>query len=53
MKTFTKRFLRETEGVTAIEYAMIAGLIAVALVGSLNGVEAKLVQVFANIVNSL
>lgn len=32
MKKFTQRFLRDNKGVTAIEYGLIAGLMAAALV---------------------
>jgi pilus assembly protein Flp/PilA len=53
MKKFTTRFLRDNQGVTAIEYALIAGLIAVVLVGSLNSVETALAGVFTNIKNAL
>ena len=31
---FIKQFVREEEGVTAIEYGLIAALIAVAIIGS-------------------
>jgi pilus assembly protein Flp/PilA len=31
MKKFTQRFLRDNKGVTAIEYGLIAGLIALAI----------------------
>jgi pilus assembly protein Flp/PilA len=53
MKKFTTKFLRENKGVTAIEYALIAGLIAVLLVTSLSAVEAKLVTVFTGIASAL
>jgi pilus assembly protein Flp/PilA len=53
MKKFTTKFLRENNGVTAIEYALIAGLIAVVLVTSLNSVESKLATVFGDIVAAL
>jgi pilus assembly protein Flp/PilA len=33
MKKLVKRFFMEADGVTAIEYALIAGLIAVIIVG--------------------
>ena len=33
MKTLIKRFVRDGAGVTAIEYALIAGLVGVAIVG--------------------
>ncbi|PFH13019.1 MULTISPECIES: Flp family type IVb pilin [Burkholderia] len=44
MKALIKRFLKEDNGVTAIEYGLIAGLVAIALItgltqlsGGLNG----------------
>lgn len=45
--------MKEERGVTAIEYALIAGLIAVAIVTSLNSVKTSIVGVFTNIVTSL
>lgn len=45
MKKFTK-FLRENKGVTAIEYGLIAGLIAVAIVGAVQGVQVALIGAF-------
>ncbi|SDH70501.1 Flp family type IVb pilin [Paraburkholderia phenazinium] len=53
MKKFTTRFLRDNQGVTAIEYAMIAGLIAVLLATSLTNVKTALETVFSNIVTAL
>jgi pilus assembly protein Flp/PilA len=53
MYKLIERLLREERGVTAIEYALIAGLIAVALVTSLTDVSNKLQTVFANIVAAL
>jgi pilus assembly protein Flp/PilA len=53
MKKFTTRFLRDNQGVTAIEYALIAGLIAVALVTSITGVKTALVGVFTSIAGAL
>lgn len=32
MKKFTERFLRDNKGVTAIEYGLIAGLVALGIV---------------------
>ncbi|MDD5587127.1 MAG: Flp family type IVb pilin [Alphaproteobacteria bacterium] len=40
------RFLREEEGATAIEYGLIASLIAVAIVGALLALRPQLVGVF-------
>jgi pilus assembly protein Flp/PilA len=53
MKKFTTRFLRDNQGVTAIEYAMIAGLIALLLVTSLGKVESAVSTVFTNIATAL
>jgi pilus assembly protein Flp/PilA len=53
MKVFTRKFLRENQGVTAIEYALIAGLIAVVIAGSVTDVANKLTTVFSSIVNAL
>lgn len=33
MKSLVKKFLKDTNGATAIEYALIAGLISIAIVG--------------------
>jgi pilus assembly protein Flp/PilA len=53
MKKFTTRFLRENNGVTAIEYGLIAGLIAVAISLSLTNVAGALNTLFASIVTKL
>lgn len=53
MSKLIGRFLKEERGVTAIEYALIAGLIALAIVASLNNVKTSIVTVFTNIVTSL
>jgi pilus assembly protein Flp/PilA len=53
MKKFTTRFLRENKGVTAIEYALIAALVAVALAGTLTTFETTLAGVFTKIGNTL
>lgn len=45
MKKFTK-FLRENKGVTAIEYGLIAGLIAIGIVTATTGVKTALVNTF-------
>jgi pilus assembly protein Flp/PilA len=53
MSTFITRFLRDEEGATAIEYGLIAGLIAVALVATLGQVRGALVTTFESIVAAL
>lgn len=42
MKTIITRFLREEDGATAIEYGLIAGLIAAAIVVNVGGVGTQL-----------
>lgn len=56
MKVFNgavARFVREEEGVTAIEYGLIAGLIAVAIITVLTGLGTKLATVFSTVTNAL
>jgi pilus assembly protein Flp/PilA len=48
-----KRFVREEDGVTAIEYGLIASLIAVVIIGSVTLVGTKLDGVFAYIESKL
>ena len=47
------RFLKEEEGATAIEYGLIASLIAVAIVAVLLTLGPKLTEVFQKVQNSL
>lgn len=49
----TQKFIRNEEGVTAIEYALIAALIAVAIVVILGTVGTDLNTVFTNIATAL
>lgn len=49
----TRRFLRDEEGVTAIEYGLIAALIAVVIIGSVTLVGDGLDAVFTSISGSL
>jgi pilus assembly protein Flp/PilA len=52
MAKFVK-FLRNTEGATAIEYGLIAALIAVAAIGAMQGIGTKLNSTFNNVSNQL
>ena len=54
-KTFlaTRNFLRDEEGVTIIEYALMAALIALGVVATVLLVKAELVNVFTKITNCL
>lgn len=49
----TRKFIRSEEGVTAIEYALIAALIAVAIVVILGTVGTDLTAVFQTISDEL
>ena len=44
-----KQFLNDEEGVTAIEYGLIAALIAVAIIGAVRTLGGDLSTVFGNI----
>ncbi len=50
---FIKNFLREEDGVTAIEYGLIAALVGVVIVASVTSLGARLDLVFKNIVAKL
>jgi len=49
MKTFIKNFVRDESGVTAMEYGMIAALIAVVILGVLQGLGTQLNSTFSKI----
>lgn len=49
MWTSIKRFVRDEEGVTAIEYGLIAALIAVVIIGAVRIVGEQLDITFTNI----
>ncbi|MFM0042260.1 Flp family type IVb pilin [Paraburkholderia sediminicola] len=53
MKNTIQQFLREEDGVAAIEYALLAGLIAVAIIGTVTTMSTSLKGVFTTISNSL
>ncbi|SIO57294.1 Flp family type IVb pilin [Paraburkholderia phenazinium] len=53
MKKFTTRFLRDNKGVTAIEYGLIAGLIALAIVGTITTVGTDLSGLFSTIASKI
>jgi pilus assembly protein Flp/PilA len=48
-----ENFIRNQDGVTAIEYALIASLIAVFIVAAVQAVGTKLSAVFIEVGNSL
>jgi pilus assembly protein Flp/PilA len=47
------RLIRDHKGATAIEYGLIAALIAVAAIGAMQGIGTKLSTTFNNVSNSL
>lgn len=48
-----RNFIKNSKGATAIEYGLIAALIAVAAVGVMGTVGTKLKNVFTNVSNNL
>ena len=52
MKRFAKLF-NNAEGATAIEYGLIAALIAVAAIGAMKGIGTKLNTTFTNVSTNL
>jgi pilus assembly protein Flp/PilA len=53
MIKFLKNFVADESGVTAIEYALIASLIAVFIIGSLSALGTKLSSEFAEVGGNL
>jgi pilus assembly protein Flp/PilA len=53
MKTLFARFAKDQSGVTAIEYGLIAGLIAVVIITGVTTVGTKLSGTFTTVGNSL
>jgi pilus assembly protein Flp/PilA len=47
------KLIRDNEGATAIEYGLIAALIAVAAIGAMQGIGNKLNTTFNNVSNHL
>lgn len=49
----TRRFLKDEEGVTAIEYGLIAALIAVVIIGAVTAVGTDLDATFDKVANAI
>ena len=47
------RFMKDEEGVTAIEYALIASLIAVAMIGAVALVGTNIINIFTRVSTNL
>ncbi|MFX1684399.1 Flp family type IVb pilin [Paraburkholderia sp. A2RI-6] len=48
-----RAFAREEDGVTAIEYALLAALIAIAIIATVNLLSAQIQATFTTITNTL
>ena len=53
MKTCILRFVKDTSGATAIEYSLLAGGIALAIVVAVNSIAPKLIPTFQVISDNL
>ncbi len=53
MSKFVTRFLNDESGATAIEYGLIAALIAVVLITAMNTLSGKISGPFAKIGNAM
>jgi pilus assembly protein Flp/PilA len=53
MKNLLSRFSQDQSGATAIEYGLIAGLIAVVIIAAITTVGTKLSNKFLTIANNL
>jgi pilus assembly protein Flp/PilA len=53
MKNLVSRFVSDESGVTAIEYGLIAALIAVIIIGAVSTVGTKLSSTFTTVAGSL
>ncbi|HLZ76860.1 Flp family type IVb pilin [Phenylobacterium sp.] len=53
MSKFVTRFLKDESGATAIEYGLIAALVAVVLVTALTAVGTNLTTLFTTVANDL
>lgn len=50
---FLQRFIRDDRGTTAMEYSLIAGLIAIVLVGSLTAIGTRILPRYQAVANAL
>jgi pilus assembly protein Flp/PilA len=53
MRNFVKRYLSDESGATAIEYGLIAALIAVAIIATVTSVGTKLQTTFTTVSGAL
>ena len=53
MKTIVSRFMKDESGVTAIEYGLIAALVAVGIIAALNALGTSLTGIFGSVSTEL
>lgn len=53
MKTIVSRFMKDESGVTAIEYGLIAALVAVGIIAALNALGTSLTGIFGSVSDEL
>lgn len=53
MKTIVSRFMKDESGVTAIEYGLIAALVAVGIIAALNVLGTELSGIFGSVSDEL
>jgi pilus assembly protein Flp/PilA len=53
MQKYLARFVKDESGVTAIEYGLIAALIAVVIIGAVRTLGTKLDNTFNSVANAL
>jgi pilus assembly protein Flp/PilA len=53
MRKLISRFAADASGVTAIEYGLIAALVAVIIIGAVSTVGTNLSSTFSSVANSL
>jgi pilus assembly protein Flp/PilA len=53
MKSLVSRFVNDESGVTAIEYGLVASLIAIAIIAAATTLGTKLSGTFNNVANNL
>jgi pilus assembly protein Flp/PilA len=53
MPTLLKRFAKDQDGATAIEYSLIATGVAMAIIATVQGLGAKLTSSYVNVSNAL
>ncbi|OFW98447.1 MAG: pilin [Alphaproteobacteria bacterium RIFCSPHIGHO2_12_FULL_66_14] len=51
--SFFRRLMRDNQGATAVEYTLIASLIAVAAIASMRTVGGKISNVLGNVSNTM